>query len=175
MKSNIYLTGFSGTGKTTTGQELCRMLDWKFVDLDSEIELSCGKKIPNIFEEDGEEHFRILETECLRSVAYGNSQIISTGGGLPVLQENRRIMFATGTVVCLQADPGTILERLKQQVRIEGDDLHRPMLRSEKPLWKIKELLKFRAAPYAECDLNINTHNKSQQMVALEIVKGLDL
>ena len=175
MKNNIYLTGFSGTGKTTTGQELCKILNRKFVDLDSAIELRCGKKIPDIFTEDGESYFRILETECLREISPITSQVISTGGGLPVLKENRRIMFSTGTVVCLQTTPEIIFERLRAQVRKEGEDSQRPMLGSAKQFRKIEELIEIRSNVYAECDMVIDTGNKTQQMVALEIVKGLGL
>lgn len=175
MKNNIYLTGFSGTGKTTTGQELCKILNRNFVDLDSVIELRCGKKIPDIFTEDGESYFRILETECLREISHVTTQVISTGGGLPVLQENRRIMFSTGTVVCLQTTPAIIFERLRAQVRKEGEDSQRPMLGSEKQFRKIEELVEIRTNVYAECDMVIDTGNKTQQMVALEIVKGLGL
>ena len=175
MKSNIYLTGFSATGKTTTGRKLGEILDMTFVDLDSVIERCCGKKIPNIFLEYGEEHFRFLEAKCLGVVASENNQVVSTGGGLPVRLENREVMFATGTVVCLQADPAVILDRLVSQERSEGEKAYRPMLDSPQPLIKIKELLKLRAQIYAACQIVIATDNKSPQMVADEIIKGLNL
>ena len=46
MKSNIYVTGFSGTGKTTVSRDLARLLNWRFVDLDDEIIEAAGKTIP---------------------------------------------------------------------------------------------------------------------------------
>ena len=84
-------------------------------------------------------------------------------------------MFSTGIVVCLQTTPAIIFERLKAQVRKEGEDSQRPMLGSEKQFRKIEELIEKRSNLYAECDMVIDTGNKTQQMVALEIVKRLGL
>ena len=84
-------------------------------------------------------------------------------------------MFSTGTVVCLQTTPEIIFERLRAQMRKEGEDSQRPMLGSAKQFRKIEELIEIRSNVYAECDMVIDTGNKTQQMVALEIVKGLGL
>ena len=76
---NIYLIGMMGTGKSTIGELLTEKLDYPFVDLDEKIENSAGKSITEIFENDGEENFRNLESEQLRS--YSNS-VIACGGGI---------------------------------------------------------------------------------------------
>ena len=65
MTPNIFLTGFSGTGKTTIGREAARILGWRFVDLDECIEADAGKSIDAIFAEHGEPHFRALEAQTL--------------------------------------------------------------------------------------------------------------
>ena len=69
MTPNIFLTGFSGTGKTTIGREAARILGWRFVDLDESIEADAGKSIDAIFAEHGEPHFRALEAQTLLAPA----------------------------------------------------------------------------------------------------------
>ena len=69
MKNNIYLTGFSGTGKSTVGNVLASMMGKCFVDIDLIIEEKEGKSIPDIFMGDGEEYFRSVESECLRQTS----------------------------------------------------------------------------------------------------------
>ena len=88
--NNIILTGFMGSGKTSTGIRLSRRLQCPFVDTDRLIEQETGKKIPRIFAEEGEAYFRDLETKTLKKLAEGRERrIISTGGGLPVRPQNR--------------------------------------------------------------------------------------
>ena len=81
MKANIYLTGFSGAGKTVSGRMASRRLGWAFVDTDDLIEQRAGKQIPRIFEDDGEERFRDIESGVLLDVSGGSRQVIATGGG----------------------------------------------------------------------------------------------
>ena len=77
---NIYLIGMMGTGKSTVGELLTKKLDYPFVDLDKNIEKYAGKSITKIFENDGEENFRIFEAEQLR--CYSNSGIAGGGGSI---------------------------------------------------------------------------------------------
>ena len=67
-RANIFITGFSGTGKSTVGREVARILGWRFVDTDEEIVEVSGKQIAALFEEDGEAVFRRLERERLSAV-----------------------------------------------------------------------------------------------------------
>ena len=92
MKSNIYITGFSGSGKTRVGREVARRLGWRFVDIDDEIVRVAGKSIERIFSAQGEAHFRRLESQCLSGVAKGEHQVVSTGGGIIMEEGNRRVM-----------------------------------------------------------------------------------
>ena len=69
-KLNIYLIGLSGTGKTRSGQLVAEVLGWPFVEMDGVIEDRCGKTIPDIFKDNGEEYFRDLEsfiTKCVNN------------------------------------------------------------------------------------------------------------
>jgi len=80
---NIYLIGMMGSGKSTVGKPLSEKMHKPFIDLDSEIEKGTGKNISEIFDIDGEEQFRKMETKQLKQ--YSES-IVACGGGI-VLKE----------------------------------------------------------------------------------------
>ena len=95
-RDNIYLIGFSGTGKTNSGRQAAALLGWEFLEMDYEIEEEVGKKIPQIFEDEGEQRFREIETGVLRRVARRAGIVVSTGGGVPTVEENRNLMKRIG-------------------------------------------------------------------------------
>ncbi|MCY4653721.1 MAG: shikimate kinase, partial [Dehalococcoidia bacterium] len=98
-RSNVFITGFSGAGKTTIGRESARLLGWTFVDTDDEIVASLGMAIEEIFSRHGEDEFRRIERETLERVARADGQIVSTGGGIIMDERNRAVMEANGVVV----------------------------------------------------------------------------
>ena len=112
MKKNIVLIGMMGCGKTTTGDELSRELsDYKYIDIDAEIEKSTQKKISEIFLKHGEAFFRMLENEKVKYFCNGEKAIISAGGGAFENEENRKIMLETSHVIYLKATPQEIYDR----------------------------------------------------------------
>ena len=128
-KANIYLTGFSGAGKSVSGRMASNRLGWAFVDTDDLIEQRAGKQIPQVFADDGEERFRDIERGVLLDISGGSRQVIATGGGVPVDPSNRKLMQETGIIVRLKASPEMIHERLsggKRRTRtlrpLLGDD-----------------------------------------------------
>jgi len=138
---NVILIGFMGCGKTTVGLRLSYRLRRTVTDTDKEIEKEEKRTISDIFATDGEAYFRKAETECLRKMIGGTeNQIISVGGGLPMREENRRLLKKLGQVFYLRATAQTIYERLK-------DDTTRPLLQGEDPFTKIRTLLQERG-PY---------------------------
>ena len=92
MNNNVYITGFSGSGKSTSGKELAQLLERDFVDMDSEIEKLQNESIPSIFTNHGEPFFRSIETGLLDSISRKTDQIVSTGGGVPTIPKNVKIM-----------------------------------------------------------------------------------
>ncbi len=98
----VYLVGFMGCGKTAIGKRLSFALRIPFYDMDKEIVKQQGLTIPEIFEKHGEPYFRKLETEFLKSFR-DEFCIISTGGGVAISEENRKIMRKTGLVLFLNA------------------------------------------------------------------------
>jgi shikimate kinase len=118
----IYLIGFMGSGKSTTGRRLAGYLGWSFVDIDELIEKKAGMKIREIFSEKGEEFFRLSEAEALKETESVSNAVIATGGGAPCFSENMKFMLANGLTVYLKLPPDKLKERLDKS----GDK--RPLL-----------------------------------------------
>ncbi len=148
---NLILIGFMGTGKTTIGKRVAASLDFQFVDTDELITKKAGKPITRIFEEDGEERFRELETEVLNKCAQSAGQVISTGGGIVTQDQNREILPRAGFVVWLKASPETIYERVCR-------NRSRPLLQTANPKQTIQDLLTERNPLYdVSQDLSVTT------------------
>src|SRR5574341_1269526 len=121
--ANLYLVGMMGAGKTTVARSLARRLKLEFVDSDHEIEARCGVKIPVIFEIEGEAGFRAREAQAIAELTRRDGIVLATGGGVVLLDENRRLLAARGTVVYLRATPDP-LKRLRE-LYAERDPLYR--------------------------------------------------
>ena len=166
IAKNIYLIGFMGAGKTSVGRILAEKLGLEFCDLDESIEAECGKTISTIFSEHGEDFFRDLESRKLRSISHNGGQIIATGGGIVLQQENWEIMKESGTTVYLKASADVLWSRITS-------DTSRPLLQVEKPFEKVKELLSMRMPLYQKADLVVNSEYKSPENVADDIIGQL--
>ncbi len=168
-KGNIYLIGFSGTGKTNSGRQAAARLGWEFFEMDDEIEATARKTIPEIFEQDGEDRFREIETEVLRRAAGRSRLVVSTGGGVPTREGNRKLMAESGVVIRLTASPETISSRLAASAARRGRAL-RPLLGSEAPVERVRSLLAEREEAYSMADGEINTEGLRHGDVAQLIV-----
>ncbi len=162
MFKNIILTGFMGVGKTSVGTRLAKDLGYSFVDTDILIEADQRMSITEIFGKLGEPYFRDVETKIIRQVMGCTNQVVSTGGGAVIRDENRDAFKQAGYVVCLTARPEVIFERVKRET-------HRPLLKTPDPLAKIRELLDQRQKFYALADFTIDTSEKSVNAVISEI------
>jgi shikimate dehydrogenase len=100
--SNIVLVGMPGCGKTTIGMELAKVYEKDFVDTDELIEARTGRKIPDIINEDGEQRFRELEVAVIAEAAAKTNQVIATGGGSVLAEDNRDALAQNGIVVFLE-------------------------------------------------------------------------
>jgi shikimate kinase len=168
----IYLIGFSGTGKSHTGRLLAKKLGWELLDMDEMITQKAGVPIVQIFEF-GEEYFRQIEQDVLNEIAGFSRKVISTGGGVPINDENRAVLKSSGYVVRLKASPETIYKRLRRSFRGKPDDnrgVIRPMLQQdgdEAPLEKIQGLLDLREPAYSDAaDVTIETDGLNPGQVA---------
>ncbi|MGN1085261.1 MAG: shikimate kinase [Lachnospiraceae bacterium] len=163
-KENIVLIGFMGCGKSTVGKKLANALQYRFLDTDALIEETCQKEISRIFAEDGEAAFRQAETDTLRGLKKEAEHcVIATGGGMPMREENARYLREIGTVIFLEAEIETILERLQ-------DDTQRPLAAGEDREQRLKKLYAERLPVYrAAADVCIDTEGKSFYGIIQEI------
>ncbi|MDX1939954.1 MAG: shikimate kinase [Saprospiraceae bacterium] len=118
----IFLIGFMGSGKSFIGRKLAKLNSSSFIDLDNEIEVQQGRKIRQIFEEDGEAAFREMERVALHKMNQHPNAIIATGGGTPCFFDNMDWMNRQGITIYLQTPIEILLERL------QPERSHRPLL-----------------------------------------------
>ncbi len=163
MEPNLVLTGFMGTGKTTVGQLIAQRLGREFVDTDRWIEERAGKAVQAIFAEDGEDRFRAWEAEACEALSEPRGLIIATGGWALGPQHNREAMQRGGCVICLWAEPETILARL------QGVD-DRPMLWSDDRAAKLRALLKQREEVYRSFAWQVDTTKLDVAEVMLHVM-----
>ena len=115
----IYIIGMPGSGKTTIARHLAKKLDYTYIDLDGLIEKDALMYVEEIFDKYGEEKFRALETQALKSIKADHA-IISCGGGVVTIKDNKTLM--DGLKLYLDTDLDVIKERLEH-------DYQRPLLR----------------------------------------------
>lgn len=160
--SNVVLTGFMGTGKTTVGRILAKKLSFEFVDTDHLIETDHGP-IPVIFAEQGEEAFRSIEGRVAVALAQRQGLVIATGGRFMLDPHNAAALGASGQVFCLAAPVEVILER------VVGDGTaHRPLLDGPDPAARIQALLSERSSQYARFE-QVDTNGRTAEAIATEI------
>ncbi len=157
--NNLALVGFMGTGKSAVGRLVANLLQFDFVDTDEQIELSSGVRISDIFAQQGESHFRELESDALKALESRRHCVISTGGGCILRPANLASLRTHSLIVCLWASPEGIYKRVRHQT-------HRPLLNCEDPVNKILSLLKERESAYRQADLLVNSELRSLRDLA---------
>jgi shikimate kinase len=160
---NIALIGFMAVGKTAVGRKLARRLKRRFVDLDKAIEKCEGSKVREIFENKGEPYFRQLEKQALAQVLRQDGQVIATGGGVVLHEDNLRLLQERSLIVCLIADVNAIVRRA-------GSGNQRPLLMTNDKVQRIEELLKERKKYYAAAHIEIDTSDLSVDEVVGKIL-----
>lgn len=108
----VFLIGFMGCGKSTKAKQLANRLNCPVIDLDAEIVEKEGKTIAEYFAENGEDAFRKLESNTLKTFDYPEVCVVATGGGLPCFFDNMDWMNANGQTVYLQMTPPQLVSRL---------------------------------------------------------------
>ena len=163
---SLYLIGMMGSGKSSTGRPLAERLGYGFVDADAVIEQVAGSSISEIFERDGENHFRDLETQVLRSISERHSLVVATGGGIVTRSENWGMMHQ-GIVIWLDVERDQLL------LRLQKDSTQRPLLQVNDPGEAVDEILSQRRPLYNEADLTVVIGTETADVVADGIIQLL--
>jgi shikimate kinase len=161
---NIALIGFMAVGKSAVGRNLAKRLGRRFVDLDRMIEKSAGMKVREIFEQKGEAYFRQLEKQTLAQVLAKDGQVIATGGGVVLDDDNLALLRDQTLLVGLNAPTETILKRV-------GDGTTRPLLKGADRRERIEELANQRRERYAQAHLTIDTGDLTLSQVVDKIIE----
>ena len=158
---NIYLIGMMGTGKSTLGKTLSKNMQKPFIALDSEIEKTGGNSVSEIFDRDGEERFREMETEQLKQ--YSES-VVACGGGIVLKLENRHFIKENGIAILLTASMGELSQRL-------SDSDNRPLLANDITEEALTKLWLERQLDYLNtANFTIETGGKNPEELSEEII-----
>lgn len=168
VKEGIFLVGLAGSGKTTLGKELAKLLHLKFIDLDAAIEEKAGKTIPEIFNSQGEGNFRILERETLHElVGEQDSFVMATGGGTPCFHFNMDTMNEHGVTIYLDVGAGDLALRI-----MDAGIEHRPLFKSydhQDLIQEVREMKEQRAAFYEQAQLIIRDNQITSDLIISEL------
>lgn len=167
FSKNIVLIGFMGTGKTSVGKIIAKKLNRQAIDVDAYIEQKQGRKIADIFENEGEAAFRQAEKAAVEEISKMENVVITTGGGVVLDKGNIENLKKQGWIVALTATPETIFRRVR-------NSKHRPLLKSHNMFLEIKRLLAERKPFYAVADYTFETDRKTAGQVAESIIVKLE-
>ena len=164
----IFIVGPMASGKSTLGKKLAQTLEIDFLDTDNEIEKKAGAEISWIFEVEGEDGFRERESKALQKSVEKDNVVISTGGGIVTIEENRDLMSAKGKVVYLKTP-------IEIQLNRTENDKKRPLLSPGSREKTLRVLRKERDPQYEEiADITINQdQQKNRNVVIDEIIDKL--
>jgi len=153
-----------GAGKTTVGKTLAAQLGMTFTDSDQEIQDRTGVDIPTIFEYEGEDGFRDREEQAIDDLTQREQLVLATGGGAILRPNNRKHLSARGIVVFLECTPEQQFERTYR-------DRKRPLIQTEDPLARLRELMAVREPLYREtADYVVSTEGRSAAAVSKDIL-----
>ncbi|MCK5761454.1 MAG: shikimate kinase [Candidatus Izimaplasma sp.] len=167
--NRIVLIGFMGSGKSTIARKLSMIYNIPIIEMDYEIEQQEKRKISDIFQVDGEEYFRKLETRFIEELDINGSFILSTGGGVILEEKNRELLKQIGLVIYLKSDISNTLRNVRENP-------NRPLLMVENIEEKIAKLLDYREPLYSQvADEIVMVTDKTVMAISeeiMQIIKG---
>lgn len=161
---NLYLVGFTGTGKSTVGRQAARELGYQLFDSDHEIERTSGRTVAQIFAGGGEPAFRALERKFIEEGHPARGCVVACGGGLIVPEGMLELLKARGVVICLHASLDTVVQRTTRTG-------HRPLLQGEDRDKKVRELYARREAIYQRTGTMILTDGRPLREIVAHVLR----
>ena len=164
----IFLIGPMGSGKSTIGKVLSESLEYDFYDTDKLVEKVVGKKIKEIFEQNGEQYFRLKESEELDKTRKLKNAVIATGGGIIENEKNRLFLKEEKKVIFLDSSIERQYDRTKESQK-------RPLLNNGDSMKILKNLYQKRLSFYQEVSkLKISMDNLTEGKIFEKILDFLD-
>lgn len=171
---NIFLIGYRAAGKSTVGKKLAARLDRPFVDADLKLVEACAMSINECVNRHGWDYFREKEKTILKQLCRLDRQVVATGGGVVMDDENVVNMKQSGVLVWLRAAPETIKNRILQD---GSSGEFRPALTPGGVTEEVEETLRYRNPLYeAAMDFSVFTDrsgpDKICDVIAAKLSKG---
>lgn len=161
--SKFFIVGMPGSGKSTMAKFLASKTKLKYFDLDEVIEKKIKKSVSQIFRDEGEDHFRSLETKFLKKIIKKEkSFILSTGGGTPCFNKNMELMKKNGTTIFLNTSTDTLIERVRRKDK-------RPLFNSKNIEETINHMFNQRIKYYDQAEFSVKDNNREK---ALSIINS---
>ena len=163
----VLLVGFMGSGKSSVGRAVAARLAWRFIDFDDEIVAEAGATIPEIFERDGEPHFRALEARVADRLLAEREVVLGSGGGWGAVP-GRLTGLPPGTeCFWLRVSPETAVRRAAREPGA------RPLLEWGDPLEEASRLLRERDPVYRQARWTVDTDDSTVEDVSARILEIL--
>ncbi len=168
---NIFLIGYRGSGKTAVGNSLSDIIEWPFIDTDFKVVEEEGMTISEIVDKKGWDYFREKESAVLKKVCAQDKQIVATGGGVILNEENVINMKNNGKIVWLKVNFATVKNRILIDSKTKD---FRPSLTAKELDEEIKETLLLRKPYYEKAmDFYIDTDNLDIDGVCKAVITDL--
>ena len=159
------LVGIPGSGKTSTGRELARLLHWSFVDLDEQIAGRAGMSVRDVFATHGESHFRALEREVTEDLAQAAAPlVVAPGGGWITVPGLVELVCPPAQLIWLKVSPQRALARMGKGVA------KRPLLAGPAPLGALAAISAAREHFYLQADHTVSVETMTPMEAAQAIV-----
>ena len=166
--NNIFLIGPMGSGKTSVGAIIAKILAKEFHDTDQEIEAGTGVDISYVFDVEGEMGFRKREEKLVTAITQKKNIVLATGGGAIESKKNRRCLASNGFVVYLETS-------LEDQVLRAKPSGKRPLLQNVDPKKKLQELMHKRKSLYESiADTIVKTEGHNSHSLAKQVIENFD-
>ena len=166
LPKTLVLVGMMGAGKSSIGCRIARKLGVRFYDTDLEVERAAGCSVADIFETWGEKAFRDAERRVIKRLLSGQVQVISTGDGAFVDEENLELIKENAISLWLRADPEILYERV-----IRRDT--RPLLFDGDAKVILEEMIERRYPIYAKADLTVESNDDAHEATVERVMEAL--